>query len=155
MYVATAEEAFGPKARQLKHMWVELEHSKNEMERLLFEAREEGMMEGMMRMDELKSQEAATKENERLAAEAEGRKERELKLEGYYKELCDDLEGRFYTPATLAYGDECNDLRAAVLACYRANADKPLRCGDVVRDFAACADKTQTRFLDGVASKGA
>ncbi|XP_034114326.1 uncharacterized protein LOC117574564 [Drosophila albomicans] len=71
-------------------------------------------------------------------------------METEYANAVEGVHKRFVSTAAAHKTPPCQDLKAQLLACYRANPGETLRCIDEVAQFKQCVDLHRIKKLDSV-----
>uniref|UniRef100_A0A1A9V3G3 CHCH domain-containing protein n=1 Tax=Glossina austeni TaxID=7395 RepID=A0A1A9V3G3_GLOAU len=75
-------------------------------------------------------------------------------MEAEYSSAVEDVRKRFASaPATLQ-PPPCQDLKAQIIACYRANPGETLKCAEQVAAFRNCVNAHRVKTLDEEDPKG-
>lgn len=69
-------------------------------------------------------------------------------METEYANAVEGVHKRFVSTAAAHKTPPCQDLKAQLLACYRANPGETLRCIDEVAQFKQCVDMHRIKKLD-------
>lgn len=69
-------------------------------------------------------------------------------MEKEYSSAVEDVRQRFATASPVHQLPPCQDLKAQVIACYRANPGQTLKCSDVVAAFRECINLNRIKKLD-------
>lgn len=69
-------------------------------------------------------------------------------LETEYANAVESVHKRFVSTAATSKVPPCQDLKAQLLACYRANPGETLKCIDEVAQFRQCVDLHRIKKLD-------
>lgn len=69
-------------------------------------------------------------------------------MESEYSSAVDDVRKRFATASPIHQLPPCQDLKAQVIACYRANPGETLKCAEQVAAFRNCVNVHRIKKLD-------
>nr|XP_014092679.1 MICOS complex subunit MIC25 [Bactrocera oleae]XP_014092680.1 MICOS complex subunit MIC25 [Bactrocera oleae] len=74
-------------------------------------------------------------------------------MEKEYSSALEDVRQRFATASPVHQLPPCQDLKAQVIACYRANPGQTLKCSDEVAAFRECINLNRIKKLDAEDAK--
>ncbi|XP_004524369.1 MICOS complex subunit MIC19 [Ceratitis capitata] len=74
-------------------------------------------------------------------------------MEKEYSSAVEDVRQRFATASAVHQLPPCQDLKAQVIACYRANPGQTLKCSSEVAAFRECINLNRIKKLDVEESK--
>lgn len=71
-------------------------------------------------------------------------------MENEYSSAVEDVRKRFATASPMHQLPPCQDLKAQVIACYRAHPGETLKCAEEVAAFRNCVNTQRIQKLDAV-----
>ncbi|XP_018791468.1 PREDICTED: uncharacterized protein LOC108970492 [Bactrocera latifrons] len=74
-------------------------------------------------------------------------------MEKEYSSALEDVRQRFATASPVHQLPPCQDLKAQVIACYRANPGQTLKCSEEVAAFTECINLNRIKKLDAEDAK--
>uniref|UniRef100_A0A034VGD7 Coiled-coil-helix-coiled-coil-helix domain-containing protein 3, mitochondrial n=1 Tax=Bactrocera dorsalis TaxID=27457 RepID=A0A034VGD7_BACDO len=74
-------------------------------------------------------------------------------MEKEYSSALEDVRQRFATASPVHQLPPCQDLKAQVIACYRANPGQTLKCSEEVAAFRECINLNRIKKLDAEDAK--
>ncbi|XP_039962505.1 MICOS complex subunit MIC25 [Bactrocera neohumeralis] len=90
---------------------------------------------------------------QRLVALEETLKKTNTIMEKEYSSALEDVRQRFATASPVHQLPPCQDLKAQVIACYRANPGQTLKCSEEVAAFRECINLNRIKKLDAEDAK--
>lgn len=74
-------------------------------------------------------------------------------METEYSSAVEDVRNRFATASPVHQLPPCQDLKAQVIACYRAHPGETLKCAEEVAAFRNCVNLNRIQKLDEAAQE--
>ncbi|XP_017475177.1 PREDICTED: uncharacterized protein LOC108365617 [Rhagoletis zephyria] len=110
--------------------------------------------------DMARQKEAELKQNDAMWRQRLADLEKTLKktnaiMEKEYSSAVEDVRQRFATASPVHQLPPCQDLKAQVIACYRANPGQTLQCSSEVAAFRECVNLNRIKKLDSEENKPA
>lgn len=107
----------------------------------------------MSSMDMRRQKEMELKQNDAMWRQRMQTLEQNLKktntiMENEYSTAVDDVRKRFATASPIHQLPPCQDLKAKVIACYRANPGETLKCSGEVAAFRNCVNMNRIAKLE-------
>jgi len=107
----------------------------------------------MRRQKEVELQQNDTQWRQRMQQLEETLKKTNFIMENEYSAAVEDVRKRFATAAPAHQLPPCQDLKAQVIACYRANPGETLKCSEEVAQFRNCVSMNRIKKLDAEEEK--
>lgn len=107
----------------------------------------------MRRQKEIELQQNDAAWRERMAKLEETLKKTNSIMEKEYSSAVEDVRKRFATAAPIHQLPPCQDLKAQVIACYRANPGETLKCAEEVAAFRNCVNLQRIKKVDAAVAE--
>ncbi|TMW47960.1 hypothetical protein DOY81_006961 [Sarcophaga bullata] len=102
----------------------------------------------MRRQKEIELQQNDAMWRQRMAQLEETLKKTNAIMENEYSSAVEDVRKRFATASPIHQLPPCQELKAQVIACYRAHPGETLKCAEEVAAFRNCVNVNRIKKLD-------